>query len=148
MGTRILTFGPSIEVIDGKTRLGATFYIEADYTPVATRIYAGRPTTTADAKIDILDENNVSIFENRAITWSNITTGVRTVPDAETNAILVEGENGEEYAEDFSTDVDGETIIIQKGSWLHCIIEHTGGGDNFSVSLELNTSTEALTEEE
>ena len=148
MGTRILTFGPNQETIDGKTRLGATFYMEADYTPVAVRIHAARATTSEDAQIDILDEDNTSIFEDRSMPQRNVATGQVTSPDAETNALLVEGENGEEYAADFSTDVDGETIIIQEGSWLHCILEHTGGGDNFSVSLELHTITEALTEEE
>ena len=148
MGTRILTFGPYTENINGKTRLGATYYMEADYTPVAVTIYAAKATTSQDAKIDIKDEDNVSIFENRAVERVNISVPTVRDSDTKTTALLVAGENGEEYAADFSTDVDGETIIIQKGSWLHCILEETGGGDNFSVSLELNTMAEALTEEE
>lgn len=147
MGTRFLTFGPSKQVVDGKTRLGSTYYIETDYTPVAVRIHAGLVPVSGDAKIDI-HADGVSIFNNRTLSDLDLDTGVVDTGTAVTTALLGKGLSSEEYAEDFATDVDGETIIIEKGSWIYCNLENTGGGDNFSVSLELYTMTEGLTEEE
>lgn len=146
MGTRILTFHGANRMGD-VVRLGATYYIEADYTPVAVRIYARDIPISADAKIDIYDDG-VSIFNNRTLSDLDLDTGKVTTGVAVTAAVLGAGLHAEEYAEDFATDIDGEYVIIEKGSWVHCTLDNTGGGNNFSVHLELYTGDEELTEEE
>lgn len=146
MGYRIMTFHGQ-ERLDGKTRLGETYYAEADYTPVAVRISAGRAPVSDDALIDIFDDKT-SIFADRASTTHNIITGVYTRPTPITGGVLPKGMEGEEHAEDFALDSDDTALTIVKGSWVHCEMLHTGGGENFTVSLELHSGDEDLTEEE
>lgn len=143
---RIMTFHGQ-ERLNGKTRLGGTFYAEADYTPVAVRISAGGVPVSDDALIDIFDDGT-SIFANRASTTHNITTGVYTRPTPITGGVLPKGFNEEEHAEDFALGSDDTALTIEKGSWVHCEVLHTGGGENLTVSLELHSGDEELTEEE
>ena len=143
---RIMTFNGQ-ERLNGKTRLGGTYYAEADYTPVAVRISAGGVPVSDDALIDIFDDGT-SIFANRASTSKNLITGVYTRPTPITGGVLPKGVDGEEHAEDFATNSGGVTNTIEKGSWVHCEMIHTGGGENFTVSLELHSEDESLTEEE
>ena len=133
---RILTFHGK-ESLAGSPRLGATYYIEADYTPIAVRIYA-KDAPTADAKIDIYDDG-VSIFDNRTPRKLDQATGIVTIGTAVTSAILPKDQNSEEYAEDF----DDETMdIIEQGSWVYCNLVDTGNGNNFTVHLELERASE------
>lgn len=138
MATRILTFHGLNATSNS---LGATYYIEGDYTPVAVRIYAEK-APQGDTNIDIYDDG-VSIFGNRTpLTYSTGRTDDPTV----TAAVLSAGLNSEEHAEDFATDSEG-TITIEKGSWVHCTLDGDGA-NNISVQLELYTGDEELTEEE
>ena len=131
---RILTFGPHRETVGGKVRLGSTYYIEADYTKVAVRIYAAN-APYKDALIDIFDDG-VSIFNNRTVSTHNRITGADTTGAAVTAAILYEGENGEDKEDDFT---EGD---IAEGSWVHCELVDTGGGDNFTVQFEISPADE------
>ena len=137
MGTQILTFHHQ-EPIGNETRIGPTYYIEADYTPVAVRIHA-ETAPTRDAKVDIFDDG-VSIFQNRTPTVINRTTGRDETDAAVTEAVLATGENLEESAEDFSTS------LIEEGSLVHCNLVDAGGGRNFTVQLELYSSDEVKEE--
>ena len=130
---RTLTFYGK-EIVGGEIRLGPTYYMEAEYQPVAVRLYAGTaPKTTA--KINILDDG-VSIFDNRTPTQQNATSGRDITEAAVTAAFLEAGQNAEEYAEDFTT------AIISPGSWVYCVMEDTGDGVNFTVHLELELLSE------
>ncbi len=116
------------------TRIGATYYIEADYTPVAVRIYA-ETAPKEDAEFNIYDDG-VSIFSDRSVNLVNQTTGVVTVRSAKTTAVLPKGDNSEEDAEEFGSS------IIDEGSWVHCNVIEDGGGENFTVQLELESQLE------
>lgn len=112
----------------------SAYYIDADYEPVAARIYAeGAPLR--DAKFDILDDG-VSIFSNRTTSWVHPTTGVITIGTPLTAIELTEGQNSEELLMDFRVDT------IEEGSWVWAKIVDAGGGKNFSVQLELKPMSE------
>lgn len=129
---RILIFHGK-EPVGNEVRLGATYHLDADYEPVAVRIYAGS-APEADAKIDIF-ANGVSVFADNASKTRSAATGYNT-PTPVTTATLNAGENGEPYAEDFAIDE------IAKGSWIYCNLVDTGGGENFTVQFELNQLSE------
>ncbi len=138
MANRILTFH---QVTGGNPqRIGPTYYIEADYTPVAVRIYAAT-APIRDALVDIYADG-ISIFANRTALVINRASGKDDTGEAVTAAVLGEGLNAEENAEDFGTDT------IEEGSWVHCVLQDSGGGNDFSVHLELSSQDEPLTEEE
>lgn len=124
---RILIFHGK-ESVGDKVRLGATYYLDADYEPLTVRIYAS-DAPEADAKIDIF-ANGVSIFADNASKTFSAATGYNT-PTPVTTATLPAGQNTEEYAEDFALD------MLERGLWVHCNLEDTGGGGNFTVQLEL-----------
>jgi hypothetical protein len=133
MTTRILTFHNQ-DTVGNETRIGPTYYIEADYEKVAVRIYA-ETAPTRDAEIDIFDDG-VSIFNSRASTHISLPSGFRTVTSDKTTAVLAGGENSEVDAEDFND------TPIEKGSWIHCNLVDAGGGKNFTVQLELRQVSE------
>lgn len=137
---RILTFHYHDTTV-GEKRMLPTYYIEADYTPVAVRIYAETAPSTGDAKIDIYDDG-VSIFNNRTPRDYHPTTYKEETGVAVTAAVLGNGLNSEEYAEDFAT------ITIDNGSWVHCNLVDAAAGKNFTVQFELFTDAEPLGEEE
>jgi len=100
MATRILTFGPYQEVIDGVSRLGSKFYIEEESTPIAIRIYA-ESAPTNDALIDVFDDG-VSIFNNRTVSVTDLTTGEDKTKAVVTAAVLLAGDNSETDEDDFN----------------------------------------------
>lgn len=130
MGTRILTFHQK-EVSGGGLRIGPTYYIEADYAPIAVRIHA-EVAPTRDAEVDIFDDG-VSIFNNKTPTVLNSTSGQDETGVAVTTAKLSKNYDQEELAGDFATS------LIAEGSWVHCNLVDAGGGRNFTVQLELYT---------
>ena len=118
-----------------QTRLGPTYYMDADYDPVAVRIYA-ETAPSADAVIDIFDDG-VSIFSNQKSSLYNLTSGVRTDYNDKTTVQLPAGENSEVMAESFKPGLN-----IEQGSWIHCNLVEHGGGKNFTVQLELKEISE------
>ena len=138
MSNRILTFHQTAG--GNPQRIGPTYYMEADYTPIAVRIYAVN-APTRDAQVDIYDDG-VSIFTNNTPRIINQTTGKDETGAATTAAVLTKGQNSEDVAEDFGT------TQIDKGSWVHCMLRDSGGGNNFTVQLELFSPDEPLEEEE
>ncbi len=131
MASRILTWH-LLKTLGNETRIGPTFYIEADYTPVAVRIHAETAPNLADAEFDIYDDG-VSIFSDRSVNLVNQTTGVVTEVTPKTTAVLIKGENSEEDAEEFGSS------LIEEGSWVYCNIIESGNGKNFTVQLELES---------
>lgn len=133
MTTRILTFHDK-DVGSSGTRLGPTYYMEADYAKVAVRINAEFPPFRS-AKIDIFDDG-VSIFSNRTALDINPATGqIQSGPDA-TEAVLDVGASSDTSAEDFNNN------IIEQGSWIYCNLVDAGSGKNFTVHLELERLSE------
>lgn len=132
MSNRVLTWN-YFDYAGSETRMGPTYYIEADYAPVAVRIHAEK-APIRDAKIDIFDDG-VSIFNDRASKTFSAATGYSS-NTPETEAVLGEGLNEEEYAEDFNGNP------IEQGSWVHCTLVDAGGGKNFTVHLELEKVSE------
>jgi len=129
---RILTWHRQ-EAVGNETRIGPTYYIDADYEPVAVRIYA-ETAGNRDVKIDIFDDG-ISIFANSSSrTYTSLTEYSLGTPV--TSAVLGAGENGEPDAEDFS----GEPI--EGGSWVHCNLVDAGGGKNITVQFELHQVSE------
>ena len=115
--------------IGNNERIGPTYYMDADYEPLAVRLHA-ETAPGREAEFDIFDDG-VSIFENRKSTKINTTTGVRTVVSDKTTAVLGEDES--------SSDIAGNLLesTIEEGSWVHCNLVDTGDGKNFTVQLEL-----------
>lgn len=135
METRILSFHHK-DAIGNETRMQPTYYIEANYTPVVVRIHA-EVAPSRDAKVDIYDDD-VTIFNNRTPLDINPSTGRNQSGAAVTAQVLCAGQNKEELAGDFATD------LIEEGSWVHCNIVDSGGGKNFSVHLELQSLEEGI----
>jgi len=132
---RILTFHTK-DAVGNNARIGPTYYIEGDYSPLAVRVHAEN-APVSDAKIDIFDDG-VSIFSNRTSTAHHQTTGADITGDAVTAAVLAEGENSDEIAEDFNDNP------IKEGSWVYCEVVDSGGGKNFTVHLEMEDLTNEL----
>ena len=129
---RILTWHHK-EAIGNETRIGPTYYVNADYEKVAVRIYA-ETAPTRDVKVNIFDDG-VSIFaDNASRTYSSATGYSSNTPATE--AVLAGGENSEVDAEDFNN------TILEEGSWVYCHIVDGGGGKNFTVQLELHQVSE------
>jgi hypothetical protein len=134
MADRILTFHSNPIGGDGD-RIGATFYMEADYDPIAVRIHAEGAPDYSNARIDIFDDD-VSIFTNQAASCiqSKSTKGPTVISDTEDTSIsLMQGDNTDEIAERLNGD------SIDEGSWVYCKLVTSGGGrcKNLSVHLEL-----------
>lgn len=130
---RILTFH-SKDSVGNDSRLGPTYYIEADYEPVAVRIYA-ETAPLRDAKFDVFDDG-VSIFNNRTPKDFELNTGKNITGAVVTATVLSENQNSEEYAEDFTN------TPIEEGSWVYCDLVDSGGGKNFTVHLEMKEISE------
>ena len=125
---RILTFHTK-DAVGNNARIGPTYYMDADYVPIAARLYA-ETAPKRDAELDIFDDG-VSIFPNRTPTQHNATTGVDITGAAKTTIVLSEGQNGESFAGDFNDNP------IEEGSWVHCEIVQSGDGKNFTVQLDV-----------
>ena len=137
MATRILTWHASGKKRSGD-RIGPTYYIDADYQPIAVRMHAETAPSLSDTKVDIL-KDDVSIFSNSTpVTQVSASTKGPTTARgvAKTVALLPMGDNTEVNAEDF---IGSE---IDKGSWVHCVLEEDGGSENLTVHLELLRNSE------
>ena len=113
---------------NNEVQMSPAYYLDGDYAPIAVRIYA-EDAPTRNAKVDIYDDG-VSIFNNN-VADSKSTTGVVTVPDAETDAVLASGENSDELSDDFND------TPMAKESWITCKLVDAGSGGNFTVQLEI-----------
>jgi len=131
MADRILVF--HFEDIRGEgSRIGPTYYVEEDCTPVAVRIYAEKSPTDGDLEVDILS-NDVTLFDDRAeVLTRSYENSASLVHTPKTTALLPKGENADEGSDDFKKDahVDAE-------SFVHCILKSLNGARNVTVQLEL-----------
>ena len=130
MASRVLTWH-TLEAFGNQFSIGPTFYMEADYTPIAVRIKAENSPVTEDAKFDIFDDG-VSIFSDHGATLRNRTSGVVIEKFVDTTIGLAVGDTEEVDAESFSQD-----LVIEQGSWISCNCIADGNGKNFTVHLEL-----------
>lgn len=136
MTKRYLTFH-RLEPAGNAVRMSpSAYYIDEDSKPVAVRIYA-EDAPLGDMEVDIFDDGT-SIFTDNASYSFNLTTGV-TSGTANTKVLLVKGENGEEFAENFA-----EGTVIEEGSWVWCVLEKANGAKNVTVQLELESMSEDI----
>lgn len=131
MSDRVLIWHYEGTIRGDGSNIGPTYYLESDYEAVAVRIHAETAPNVEDAKFDIQDQDGVSIFANQTPTATS-PLGRVTYTTSTTSAMLPQGENYEEDAEDFK-----EGINIEEGTWLHCVPVTGGNGKNFTVALEL-----------
>ena len=130
MGKRILTWN-TLTSEGNILTIGATYYIEADYAPIAVRTYVEKPPNEEDAEFDIYVDD-VSIFADRSSDTMYQHGGVQTYAAAITKQIIDDGESEQVDAEDFKNE-----LVIEQGSWVTCRLIKDGGGKNFSIHLEL-----------
>ncbi len=136
---RILTW--HYEGVKGKgDRIGAAFYAESDYTPIAVRIHAEQAPDYDDAGFEIL-KDGVSIMNNRDNISYNV-YGVVISNTTTTTVVLAKGETSEENAEDFASD------LIESGTWLTCKLDKDGGGRTFTIQLILESDSDEEDESE
>ena len=141
MGKRILTWN-ALSSNGNQLTIGATYYMEADYAPIAVRTYVEIPPNAEDAEFDIYVDG-VSIFANRASHTYYERGGVQTYAAAITKQIIDDGEKEQVDAEDFRNE-----LVIEQGSWVTCSLIKDGGGKNFSIHLELREFNEEEEESE
>ena len=114
------------------SRIGPRYYIDGDYAPIAVRIDAEKAPSDGDLEVDILIDDT-TIFDDRApmsiLTYGNSASFHHI---AKTTAVLPKGDNVESDADDFK-----EGVVIQEGSWVHCILKESGGARNVTVQLDL-----------
>ena len=110
--------------------IGPTYYIEADYEPVAVRIYAEVAPEIQDAEFNIYDDGTTIFADRSSSTWYR-DGGVQTQGTPITNIALTKGEKDEVFASDFNG------TIIEGGSWVSCNYVTSGGGLNFTIQLDL-----------
>jgi hypothetical protein len=118
METRFVIFHKEGTIGNVARMSPSAIYIEEDYAPVVVRIYA-ETAPVRDAKIDILGDNNISIFNDRTPYQQNLTTGVVLTEAADTTAVLPANTNSEENEGDFAD------VVIVQGTWLHCNLAGT-----------------------
>lgn len=128
MADRILTWHFE-GVRDSNARMGAAYFMEADYEPVGVRAHAETAPSYADAEFNIF-KDGVSILKNRAPTSTDI-YGRITVPTARQTVVITKGNSSEDVAEDFLD------AYLEQGTWITCKYVAAGGGSNFTVQLEL-----------
>lgn len=115
MADRVLTWHREGVSADN-VRIGPTYYLEAEYEPVAVRIHAENAPSDDAAVFDI-KADGVSIFNS--------------------TIALAKGQTTDEAADDFKAG-----LILSVGSWLHCQLLSTSGGRNFTIQLELERVSE------
>ena len=121
------------ETSGNEVRMAPAYYIEADYSKVAVRIYA-KAVPLWEARFDIFNDG-ISIFTNNT-PKVYATSGVDISRDDDTTIFLSAGENSEEFAEDFTG------TPIERDSWVYCNMVDAGGGSGFTVQLELRPMSE------
>lgn len=107
---RVLTWYIDGVVSRNGVRQGETYYLEADYEPIALRIYAQDAPYGQALEVDILSDN-VSIFGEKAC--------------------LPAGENSEDAPVDFCKEV------LEAGTWISLNVTNQASARNITVSLEL-----------
>jgi len=120
--------------IVGNERIGAAFYMDADYEPVAVRLQAEKASSDGELEIDIY-KDGVSIFTNTAADFAvaPTTKGPTVTSDTEKTSIsLAVGQTHEELIANFKDE------NLEEGSWITCKVIDLRGGENISVQLELN----------
>jgi len=117
----------------------SAYFMDAEYDKVSVRIYAAT-APVRDAKINIYDDG-VSIFSNRTNRAYSPTSGADITGDDIYEAVLSAGQNSEDIAEDFNSN------LIEEGSWVYCNLVDAGGGRDFTVQLELHQVSEDETGE-
>lgn len=133
MADRILTW--SVHKCTGNpTVMLPSHYIEADFAPVAVRIYAVKAPDYDEAKFEIYDDG-VSIMEDHAYNYNTYIANTATYSGTY-EFFLGKNENAEEMAENF------KEVPIETGSWLTCVLKQAGGGMDFTVILELDKLSE------
>ncbi len=110
-------------------RIGPTFYIDANMVPKSVRIHAVNAPVNGDVEVTIYDDG-VSIFKNHLGTIP-INGNITYISEAKT-VTLPKGQNFETDAESF------DISEIAEGSWVHCIVNESGGAKNITVQLELD----------
>jgi len=132
MANRVLTWN-CLSSNGNKYHIGATYYMEADYIPVAVRIVAEIAPNIEDAEFEIYDDG-VSIFVDRAPKYRHTRTGMIESDGAITTVVLAKDESNEINEDDFTED-----LVIEEGSFVSCNCVKDGGGRNFTVHLELES---------
>lgn len=127
MADRILIWHQT-EPIDSNTRIGPTFYMEADYVISAVRVYAVNKPTQSDAEFTIYDDG-VSIFKNHSGT--SPVHGVITYDSEATMGVLPKSANSDDAPGGFAVSE------IAKGSWVYCIVNKPDSAKNVTIQLEL-----------
>ena len=135
MSKRVLTWN-ALKSDGNLYSIGATYYIEADYEPVAVRIYAEVAPDVEDAEFNIYDDGT-TIFGDRSSSTYYPMGGIEIQATPVTTILLMKGENNEVIAEDFKAG-----LLIEEGSWISCNLIKDGGGKNFTVHLELSKVSE------
>lgn len=129
----------TIEKSEGNpTHMMPAYYMEAEYEPVAVRIYAHTAPVTS-ATFEIYDDG-VSIMNDSA--WNYAAYRANTQAYSEVRTIeLPAGANSDEMAEDFS-----ETPI-EAGSWVTCSLTNDGGARKITVLMDLERISEGNEDE-
>lgn len=110
--------------------IGATYYMDTDYIPVAVRLYAEDAPDIEDAEFNIY-KDGVTLFNDRSTKTFRTISG-KFEADAETNITLTKGETQEVTADDFT-----EELLLEEGTFISCNILKDGGGRNFTIQLEI-----------
>jgi len=134
MADKVLTWS-ALSSGGNKYHLAPTYYMDADYTPVAVRIIAEEAPDVTDAEFEIYDDG-VSIFVDRSPKYPHPTGSGKVESDgAITTVVLAKDESNEINEDDFVRD-----LTIEEGSLVSCNCVKDGGGRNFSIHLELDYS--------
>lgn len=113
-------------------RKGPTYYMETDYQPSAVRIYVETVPVVGDLEVDIFADG-ASIFKDHAVTFEATPTVMRHSDPSSTCVILLKGDNAEADAEDFIGNP------LSEGTWVSCSLGATGGAEDITVHLELDS---------
>jgi hypothetical protein len=140
MADRILTW--FVDRFNGNpTTMPPAYYMDAEFVPVAVRIYAEHGPSLDDATFEIYDDG-VSIMNDRTYLEATYVANTATY-QGDYTFMLGKGETVDEMAEDF------KTSVIEQGSWLTCAMKSTGADEkNITVQLELNRVSESEEEED
>ena len=135
MADRVLTWHEK-NIKGNDTRIGPTYYMDADYAPKALRIHVEHSPVEGDVEVEIFKDGK-TIFGDRASKVYYSGKGVTLAGIPQTTAVLARGDNYEVDAEVFLSD-----LILEEGSWVHCEVKKYHEAKNISVHLELEKLSE------
>ena len=107
------------------------YYVDGEYEKVGVRIHA-EIAPTREAKFDIYADG-VSIFESRGVVEADSFDILQTVNDL-TYCALTADNTTEELAGNFTADT------LNEGEWITCYCSDAGGGKDFTIQLELQST--------